>query len=322
MDCCDDRSACRRSTAVFLLFVVISLLACSPLARSRQTITTVAPICASASAVAFPIPELAPVTMQIFPCILLFTVGIMRSFLDILPMGKPRGLPLSRVGFPASRRRARFGFHRTWSYSLSTGRHRKPCGQHIFRSIDITVMLDAALGTCPGTDIKRKRVKNMTTVETALRGRIPRVNLDERSPVPLCFVCELSHKLTPSHIRDGLGKLVVLYHILDVQTLDAYDLVLTYDLCRELVLRVTPPIGNPGMNTSDLQLSLATVLRAFLLLRMSTLRLCQFLFIRGRELRITVGLTIACNDHRLQSQIKPDLLIDDRQMLDIFLNQD
>src|SRR5436190_11794848 len=81
MDCCDDRSACRRSTALFLLFVVISLLASSPLARSRQTITTVAPICASASAVAFPIPELAPVTMQIFPCILLFDVGMMRSFL-------------------------------------------------------------------------------------------------------------------------------------------------------------------------------------------------------------------------------------------------
>src|SRR5947209_1907270 len=80
MDCCDDRSASRRSTAFFLLFVVISLLASSPLARSRQTMTTVAPICASASAVAFPMPELAPVTMQIFPCILLFTVGMIRSF--------------------------------------------------------------------------------------------------------------------------------------------------------------------------------------------------------------------------------------------------
>src|SRR5881227_2799035 len=66
MDCCDDRSACRRSTALFPLVVVISLRACSPLARSRQTITTVAPLCASASAVAFPIPELAPVTMQIY----------------------------------------------------------------------------------------------------------------------------------------------------------------------------------------------------------------------------------------------------------------
>src|SRR5579863_4825123 len=84
MDCCDDRSACRRSTVLFLLFVVISLLACSPLARSRQTITTVAPICANSSAVAFPIPELAPVTRQIFPCRVLFTVDMMRSLLDPL----------------------------------------------------------------------------------------------------------------------------------------------------------------------------------------------------------------------------------------------
>src|SRR6266480_2900434 len=152
-------------------------------------------------------------------------------------MGKPRGLPApqagfppSRVAFPVSRRRARFGFHRTWSYSLSTGRHRKPCGQHIFRSIDITVMLDATLRTCPGTDIKRQGVKNMTTIETALRGRIPLVDLDERSPIPLCFVFELTHQLTPSHIRDGLSQTVVLYHILDGKALDAYALVLTYDL--------------------------------------------------------------------------------------------
>src|SRR2546423_15069636 len=81
------------------------------------------------------------------------------------------------------------------------------------------------------TDIKCQGVEHMTTIETALRGRIPLVNLDERSPIPLSFVFELSHKLAPSHIRDGLRKFVVLYHILDVQTLDAYDLVLTSRAC-------------------------------------------------------------------------------------------
>src|SRR5213078_3635055 len=101
MDCCDDRSACRRSTALFLLFVVISLLASSPLARSRQTITTVAPICARASAVAFPIPELAPVTMQIFPCILLFTIGMLRSFHVFLSFSLLSQFPdpLDKLGF-------------------------------------------------------------------------------------------------------------------------------------------------------------------------------------------------------------------------------
>src|SRR6266700_7766128 len=119
----------------------------------------------------------------------------------------------------------------------------------------------------------------MTTSETALRGRIPLVNLDERSPVPLCFVLELPHKLAPSHIRDGLRKFVILYHVLDVQTLDAYDLVLAYDLCRELVLIVTPSISNLGVDTSYFQLCLAPVLRALLLLGVPSLCFRQFLFI-------------------------------------------
>src|SRR5438876_3693452 len=99
MDCCDDRTACRRSTAFFLLFVVISLLASSPLARSRQTITTVAPSCASASAVAFPIPELAPVTRQIFPCILLFTVGMMLISTSCKESKLVPSLPIGMHGF-------------------------------------------------------------------------------------------------------------------------------------------------------------------------------------------------------------------------------
>ena len=162
----------------------------------------------------------------------------------------------------------------------------------------------------------------MTTSETALRGGIPLVNLDERSPIPLSFVCELPHKLTPSHIRDGFRKLVVLYHILDVKTLDAYALVLTYDLCRELVLRVTPSISYPGVDTSYFQLCLAPVLRALLLLGVPSLSFRQFLFILGKERGVSIAVSIARDDHALETQVKPDLLIHDRQMLDIFLNQD
>src|SRR5207253_4798947 len=111
MDCCDDRSACRRSTALFLLFVVISLLASSPLARSRQTMTTVAPICAKALAVAFPIPELAPVTMQIFPCILLFTIDMICSFHNPDSSRQYGGLTRA-LQYGLSRSRARRAFWR------------------------------------------------------------------------------------------------------------------------------------------------------------------------------------------------------------------
>src|SRR5258708_40202730 len=76
MDCCDDRSAISRSTASLPLFVLISRCPSSPLARSRQTMTTVAHIRANPSAVAFPMPELAPVIRQTFPCIPVFNNGM------------------------------------------------------------------------------------------------------------------------------------------------------------------------------------------------------------------------------------------------------
>src|SRR5256885_14911726 len=176
-------------------------------------------------------------------------------------MGKPRGLPApqagfppSRVGFPASRRCACASFRPSRSDHLSTGRSCESHSQNVLCRIDIAVMRYTTFGACPVTNIKRQGVENMTTIETTLRGRIPLVNLDERSPIPLSFVFELSHKLAPSHIGDGLRQCVVLYHVLfaplarkqDVQTLNAYDLVLTYNLCRELVLIVTPPISNLG----------------------------------------------------------------------------
>src|SRR2546421_3170165 len=162
----------------------------------------------------------------------------------------------------------------------------------------------------------------MSTIETAFRGRVPLVNLDKGSAIPLRFVFELPHKLAPSDIRDGLRERVVFDHVLDVQTLDAYDLVLTYDLCREFVLIITPSIGYSGMDTSHLALSLPTVLTSLFLLGMSSLSLCQVLFILGKELGIAVRMSIARDDHALESQIKPHLLIDNRQMLDIFLYQD
>src|SRR6266568_9406734 len=162
----------------------------------------------------------------------------------------------------------------------------------------------------------------MSTIETAFRGRVPLVNLDKGSAIPFRFVFELPHKLRPTDIRDGLSEFVVFDHVLDVQTLDAYDLVLTYDLCREFVLIITPSIGYSGMDTSHLALSLPTVLTSLFLLGMSSLSLCQVLFIFVKELGIAVRMSIGSDDHALESQIKPHLLIDNRQMLDLFLYQD
>src|SRR6202162_6422664 len=76
------------------------------------------------------------------------------------------------------------------------------------------------------------------------------------------------------------------------------------------------------MDTSNLETSFCTVLGAFFRVCMSPLCLCQFLFILGEELRIAVGVTIGGDDHRLQTQVKPNHLRRDFQWPDVLFYQD
>src|SRR5437667_12256945 len=100
----------------------------------------------------------------------------------------------------------------------------------------------------------------MTTVKAPFGGRIPLVNLDQGSSIPLGFVFQLPGKFTPSHIRDGFCQAVVFHHILDVQALDAYDLVLAYDLHLELVLIVPPLVCNHFIDESNFETLLGSSL--------------------------------------------------------------
>ncbi len=75
---------------------------------------------------------------------------------DILPTALAGGLLLSRGGFPASLRFAWLGFHRTRSYSLSTGfKYRESHGMYITSSIEIAVMDNTTFRACPDANIKR-----------------------------------------------------------------------------------------------------------------------------------------------------------------------
>ena len=96
-------------------------------------------------------------------------------------------------------------------------------------------MGNPTFGARPMTNIKGKRVENMSTIEAPFGRWVPAVNLDHSPPIPLCFVCELGHKFRPAHITDGFTQLVVLDHVLDCQRLDAYDLVLAYEPGRKFM---------------------------------------------------------------------------------------
>src|SRR6266480_1356619 len=140
----------------------------------------------------------------------------------------------------------------------------------------------------------------MPTVKAAFGGRIPLVNLDQCSSIPLCFVLQLPAKFTPSYIRDGFRQAVVFDHVLDLQALDAYNLVFAYDASRELVLIVSPSIGNLLMDTCNFETGFYTVLGTFFLFCMPSLSFRKLLFILGEELGVAVGVPIGCDDHRLQ----------------------
>jgi hypothetical protein len=162
----------------------------------------------------------------------------------------------------------------------------------------------------------------MPTVKTAFGRGVPLVNLDQGPPIPGRFVLQLPDELTPTHVRDSLCQAMVFDHVLDLQTLDTDDLVFAYDVGRELVLRVSPSIGNLLMDASNLQTSFCTVLGTFFLLRVTALSFCQLLLILSEELGVAGGLPLRGDDHRLQAQVEPDHLGRDFQWLDVLFHQD
>lgn len=126
--------------------------------------------------------------------------------IDILPTALAGGFPQSLAGFPASLRLAGVGFHRPRSYGLSTGiEDREPHGPYIFCRIHISVMMHVTFWTCPLAYVERERFEDISTIETSLTGGIPLINGNQISTVPVCFVFEQGHKLTPPHIRDGFA---------------------------------------------------------------------------------------------------------------------
>ena len=136
----------------------------------------------------------------------------------------------------------------------------------------------------------------MSTSKAPFGRGIPFVNLGQGPPIPRRFVFQLPDKFTPSDIVNGLRQTVIFDHVLDRQTLTAYDLVLAYDLSRELVLIIPSSVGYPLVETRNLQTGFIAVLGAVALFRMMALCPRQLLFITRKELGVAIGLPIR-SDH-------------------------
>lgn len=70
----------------------------------------------------------------------------------------------------------------------------------------------------------------------------PRVGLDQRPPVELTFIFELSDELAPSGVPDRFRQAAMLHHLPRLQRLDHDDLVLVDDASRQLMEEVVPSV--------------------------------------------------------------------------------
>lgn len=103
----------------------------------------------------------------------------------------------------------------------------------------------------PRPDIERQEVNNVTACATAFTTRIPAIDLDQGSPVPLGLVPELTDQLTPRRVTDVPGEGVVADHVRDRKALHHDRLVLTNQAGGELVQVIPATICNAGVDTRD-----------------------------------------------------------------------
>src|SRR5712692_3462340 len=183
-------------------------------------------------------------------------------------------------------------------------------------------MMDATFRAGPFTNIKRKRVENMSTVKAAFGGRIPLVDFDKMASVPLGFVFQLGHELTPTDITDRFTQLMVLDHVLHRKVLDTDRLVLTNQTCRELVREITAAVSDASMDLGDFLTGLFSVLAALLFLGVPSLSLGEFLLILVEEFGIAHGFTIREHNEGLQAQIGTNRRISRRQLGNVLFYQD
>ncbi len=103
----------------------------------------------------------------------------------------------------------------------------------------------------------------MPTGTAAFATGVPPINFDQCTSIPLRFVRELTHKLSPACIADSAGQSVIAHHIFDGQRLDADRLVLTDQAPRQLMQAILTLVGNLGVDARHLAARLLSVLGAF-----------------------------------------------------------
>ena len=121
---------------------------------------------------------------------------------------------------------------------VTTGKLTKTLRQQISCSINISIMVAAALRAGPRALIESQLVQNMPTLRAALARRIPTIHLDKHPTAPLAFVRQLTAQLAERGIvhRTGVSASSQAIH---VQVFNRNQIELTHQTrgqCMQVVL--------------------------------------------------------------------------------------
>ncbi len=174
---------------------------------------------------------------------------------------------------------------RPWSYLRSTGCHRQPGGpRDVNRRIHIPVQRYPASLALPDADMQRLRSVLHPADRAHLAGGLEPANPVKLSAVQPGLVLQHRHEAGPSGVMNGLG-LAGAGESSHCQVFHRDHLVLADQGSGQLVVEISPGIGDPRMSTSDLDPGLVPVPAASLLARQVALGSPEFLLRPAQEMR-------------------------------------
>ena len=194
------------------------------------------------------------------------------------------------------------------SYVRSTDFHRKPCGKNVMRGVDIPIMVSAAVGAVPFTNVQRQLFNDVPTLATPLRTRKPAVNLDQCATIPVALVLKLSNQFAPTGIADRQRKLPILHHVLHCQVLDGNRLVFTHQSSRQLVKKVFSSITDFLMHFCDSEPRFVAIVRPLLLATQRFLNFLQLAVFHSKAFGVRNLFTCTQSDQAGHAQVNPDLI--------------
>ncbi len=184
----------------------------------------------------------------------------------VILTSSPRLKPGDSSGHPLGfllRRRLPAPLTRLGSYTVSTGCHRQPGGQYVARCVDVPVVARIAAGARPFADVQRQHTELVPATGARLARREPAADHDQVAAVPLALVLQHAAQVRPGRVGYGAGQGMAADHVHHCEVLDHDRLVFTDQSSGEFVQMVAPAVGDPRVDTRDLDPRLRPVGRAF-----------------------------------------------------------